>query len=85
MTLFWAVVTPILVIVAVITIVDVFRRHLGGWPTAGWVILVVVLPFLGPVIYWATRKTSERDAEQAYLADADRRRELANRPYDKTL
>jgi hypothetical protein len=31
---------------------DVFRRHdLSGWGKAGWTLLVIVLPFLGVLIY----------------------------------
>jgi hypothetical protein len=33
-------------------LIDVFRRHdIGGWAKAGWVIFVVVLPWLGVLIY----------------------------------
>jgi Short C-terminal domain/Phospholipase_D-nuclease N-terminal len=37
----------------VITVfIDVFRRDdIGGWGKAGWVVLVIVLPFLGVLIY----------------------------------
>ena len=31
---------------------DIFRRRdLGGWGKAGWVVLIIVLPFLGVLIY----------------------------------
>jgi Short C-terminal domain/Phospholipase_D-nuclease N-terminal len=30
---------------------DLFRRHISGWAKAGWVILLIVLPFLGTLIY----------------------------------
>jgi hypothetical protein len=31
---------------------DVFTRHdLSGWARAGWVVFVIVLPFLGVLIY----------------------------------
>jgi hypothetical protein len=37
----------------VITVfIDIFRRHdIGGWGKAGWVVFVIVLPFLGVLIY----------------------------------
>ena len=35
---------------------DIFRRgDLSGWAKAGWVALVVILPFLGILIYLAAR------------------------------
>jgi hypothetical protein len=38
--------------VAITVLIDVFRRHdVGGWTKAAWVILVIVLPFLGVLLY----------------------------------
>jgi uncharacterized membrane protein YcjF (UPF0283 family) len=35
---------------------DIFRRHdLSGWAKAGWAFLIVVLPFLGILIYLIVR------------------------------
>ena len=30
---------------------DVLRRDLSGWAKAGWIALIVVLPFLGTLVY----------------------------------
>ena len=31
---------------------DIFRRHdIGGWGKAGWTIFVIILPFLGVLVY----------------------------------
>jgi hypothetical protein len=49
-------------------IVDIFRsRDLGGLGKAFWALLVVVLPWLGVLLYLIVRGGSmaERDAEQA--------------------
>ena len=41
--------------IAITVLIDVFRRHdIGGWTKAGWVILVIVLPFLGVLLYLIT-------------------------------
>lgn len=35
---------------------DIFTRHdIGGWAKAGWVLLIVVIPFLGCLIYLIAR------------------------------
>jgi hypothetical protein len=35
---------------------DIFRRNdLGGGAKAGWILLIFILPFLGALIYVATR------------------------------
>ncbi|MGZ9932264.1 SHOCT domain-containing protein [Streptomyces sp. NC-S4] len=49
-------------------ITDIFRDHtLGGWGKAGWLILVLVLPFIGIFVYLIARGRSmhERDRKQA--------------------
>jgi hypothetical protein len=38
--------------VAITVLIDVFRRHdISGWGKAGWTVLVVILPWLGVLIY----------------------------------
>ena len=34
---------------------DIFRRDMSGWAKAGWIILIVLLPFLGVLIYMIVR------------------------------
>jgi Short C-terminal domain/Phospholipase_D-nuclease N-terminal len=47
----------------VITVfIDVFRRDdIGGWGKAGWVVLVIVLPFLGVLIYLIAQHDGMRE------------------------
>jgi hypothetical protein len=62
---------------------DVFRRHdLSGWAKAGWCVFVIVLPFLGVLIYLGTQSQhmAERNAQQMQAAQSqvdDRIREVA--------
>jgi hypothetical protein len=47
---------------------DVFRSHdLGGWGKAGWLLFILVLPFLGVFVYLIARGGSmhERDVRVA--------------------
>ena len=53
-------------------ILDIFRsRDLGGWGKAGWLVFVIVLPFLGVLVYLIARggKMANRDATQAQAQD----------------
>lgn len=53
-------------------IFDIFRsRDLSGWGKAGWLLLVIVLPFLGVFIYLLARggRMHERDVQQARVQD----------------
>ena len=48
--------------IAITVFGDVFRRHdIGGWAKAAWVVLVIVLPFLGVLIYLISQHESMRD------------------------
>ena len=50
---------------------DVFRRHdLSGWAKAGWLVFVIVLPYLGVFIYLITqsRNMAERNVKDAQAA-----------------
>jgi Trk-type K+ transport system membrane component len=52
---------------------DVFRRHdLSGWSKAGWTLFMIVLPFLGVLIYLIAhgKEMGERDIEQAQANQA---------------
>ena len=50
MVLFFCWVAWIWIVITVF--IDVFRRHdIGGWSKAAWVVFVIVLPFLGVLVY----------------------------------
>jgi type VI protein secretion system component VasK len=80
MTFVWAILGFLLLIVWVVTIVDIFRSHLDGKHTAAWVLIVVLLPFVGAIGYWIMRKPAPDEAEQARLAQQSLREESARRP-----
>ena len=55
-------------------LMDIFRRHdISGWGKAAWLIFVVVLPFLGVLIYLIANgnEMQRRDAEHAQAARAE--------------
>jgi Short C-terminal domain/Phospholipase_D-nuclease N-terminal len=38
--------------IAITCFVDIFRRHdIGGWHKALWVVFIIVIPFLGVLVY----------------------------------
>jgi uncharacterized membrane protein YcjF (UPF0283 family) len=48
--------------IAITILIDVFRRHdIGGFAKAAWVIFVIVLPFLGILIYLIAEHDGMRD------------------------
>ncbi|MFD3946639.1 SHOCT domain-containing protein [Streptomyces sp. NPDC058579] len=54
-------------------ITDIFRDHeLHGWAKAGWLILCILLPYIGVLIYVIARGKgmSQRDVKQAKESEA---------------
>jgi hypothetical protein len=66
MIIFFAWVAWIWILVIILT--DVFRRRdIGGWGKAAWTVFVVILPFLGVLVYLIAQHDgmAERNEQQA--------------------
>jgi hypothetical protein len=60
MIIFFALFTWIWIAITVIG--DVFRRHdIGGWAKAAWVVFVIVLPWVGILIYLIVQHDGMRE------------------------
>jgi hypothetical protein len=63
--------------IAITVLVDVFRRHdIGGWHKALWVVFVIVIPFIGVLVYlianhegMAQRNIKQAEAQQKQFDD----------------
>ena len=82
MELIWGTIGIVLVIVWVITVVDIVRRHLGAKQTAAWLLIVILLPFVGAVAYWVMRKPTAEEVERQAQAGSALRSERADRSFD---
>jgi hypothetical protein len=54
-------------------LLDIFRRHdASGWTKAAWVLFVIVLPFLGVLVYLGINgaEMAHRDVKQAQAAQS---------------
>ena len=38
---------------------DIFRRDMSGWAKAGWIFFIIILPFLGMLVYVIARPKDE--------------------------
>ena len=48
--------------IAITVLLDVFRRHdIGGFQKAAWVVFVIVLPFLGVLVYLIAQHDGMRE------------------------
>ena len=48
--------------IAITCFIDIFRRHdIGGWHKALWVVFIIVIPFLGVLVYLIAQHDGMRD------------------------
>jgi hypothetical protein len=73
-----------LIALAAVTLVDLFRHPYGGWAKAAWTLFIVFLPVIGSLAYWIARRPSANEAELAYQAQADMRRQTQRLPIDRS-
>ena len=58
----------------VLILSDVFRRDISGWAKAAWTLMLIVVPFLGALIYlishgsdMTTRRVRDAEVSQAHF------------------
>jgi hypothetical protein len=58
--------------VLILILSDVFRRDISGWAKAAWVVVLIVLPFLGTLIYLIMhgKDMTERRVKDAQVSQA---------------
>ena len=59
--------------VAIIAFTDIFRRRdISGWGKAGWIVLIVVIPWIGVLIYLIANHDgmADRNVKQVQAAQA---------------
>jgi ABC-type transport system involved in cytochrome bd biosynthesis fused ATPase/permease subunit len=74
----------VLLVVACLTIRDIFRRGLGMGKTSAWLLIVILVPLLGAIAYWVTRKSSPDEVERVYDNERALRESAQRRPVDNT-
>ena len=83
-TFVWIFILLPLLIVWAIGLVDIVRRPLSGVATAAWILVVVVFPFAGTLVYFLLRKPTPEEIRLKRAATdpgrADRRTDVGPRP-----
>ena len=59
MSVLWGTLAVLLAIVWLVTVSDLVRRHLGRQRTIAWLLIVLILPFAGAILYWVLRKPEQ--------------------------
>ena len=65
MEFFWGALALALVVIWVLTIADIIKRRLGPSRTAAWLLIVLLLPFAGSILYYALRRPSDEEIQRS--------------------
>jgi hypothetical protein len=76
----WVFILLPILIVWVIGVVDILRRKLPPQKKAGWILLVLILPVVGTLVYFVLRKPTDEEIRLAQHARAARGGERPRRP-----
>jgi hypothetical protein len=74
LTMFWLFVWILWIFLVIRIILDIFRSHdMGGWAKAGWLIFVILLPFLGVFVYLIARghRMSQHEIDRAHRQEQE--------------
>jgi phospholipase D-like protein len=72
-TFVWVFILLPLVVVWLIALVDIVRRPLSWLATAAWIVIVLMFPFIGTLVYFLLRKPTQEELRLQRAAAADQR------------
>jgi hypothetical protein len=64
----WVFILIPLIVVWLCGIVDIVRRDLGRGAKAAWILIVVLLPVLGTILYFVMRKPTDKEIAESQAA-----------------
>ena len=73
-TAVWIFILVPLILIWILGVSDIVRRDLPRSTTAGWLLIVILLPVLGTVVYFVLRKPTEQEIERKQEAAAELRK-----------
>ncbi len=71
----WVFILVPLLIVYALGIVDITRRDMPRSSKAAWILIVLLLPFVGTLTYFLMRKPTETEVRRSMQARAENRQE----------
>src|SRR3954447_23083737 len=83
--LFAGLIVVAVMILWVAAVVDVVRGGGSGLRIAAMLVLILILPILGPLLYFAFRKSEPVSAGDLHAAQEDMRREAARRQMGSSI
>ena len=83
-TLLWIIIAVAVLAAWLLGVIDIFRRRLDAKHTVAWLLLVLILPIVGTILYWVLRPPDEGDLARAEAAQREIRHERHDQPFDST-
>jgi len=83
-TFIWIVIATAVAAAWLLGIVDIFKRRLDAKHTVAWLLIVLMLPILGTILYWVLREPDPGDLRRAEAAQRELRQQRHDQPFDST-
>jgi hypothetical protein len=83
-TFIWVVIAAAVAVVWLLGIIDIIKRRLDAKHTAAWLLIVLLLPILGTILYWVLRDPDPGDLRRAEAAQSALRHQRHERPFDSS-
>lgn len=80
----WITIAVAVAVAWVIGVADLFRRRLDFKHTIAWLLIVLILPVLGTILYWILREPDAGELERREAAQREIRHGRQERPFDST-
>jgi hypothetical protein len=73
MSFIWGIIIVLLAMVWIVSVWDIVRRHPGPRSTAAWLLIIILLPFVGSLMYWVLRRPSDDEVRRRIDMDREMR------------
>ena len=83
-TLLWIIIAVAVAAAWLLGVIDIFKRRLGMKHTVAWLLIVLIMPVLGTILYWVLRDPDPGDLRRAEAAQRELRQSRHDRPFDST-
>jgi hypothetical protein len=64
MSFIWGSIIVLLALVWIVSVWDIVRRHLSAGSTAAWLLIIIIFPFVGSLVYWVLRRPPDDEVRR---------------------
>jgi len=76
MGVLWGILIVFAALLWIVTAWDIIRQrhHMGVAKMSAWILLALIFPFVGPILYWVLRRPTNSEVQRQIDAERELRR-----------